>query len=1242
MDAISIFQELREQYIRYYETPFSVRDAGVQAERGALLRQDAVISREPFVEPIPPYKNVLHDLAESSARAGADADLAAFASCGLIDPRFKLRVHQERALRAVCTDKKHLVVTAGTGSGKTEAFLLPLVSSLLGESRSWASTTTRTSQQWWSAEKPAYKPQRDGETGRRAAVRALVVYPMNALVEDQLQRLRNALDSKAAREWLDEHRGHHRFYFGRYTSRTPVSGKRDSNRLKDLAKQLTALQYRSEKVVDDDSKRFFLPQLDGAEMRSRWDMQDYPPDVLITNFSMLNVMMLRSLEDPIFEATKQWLDEEPDARFHIVLDELHMYRGTAGTEIAYLLRTLLHRLGIADRPEKVRFLAASASVGGESEEFEDFLQAFFGQPKRDFAVVPGEIEMPDPDLGALQASAHLRVLGDANRYPGRKDKGSDSPPAPVANYLRNVAVRNDVDDAKFAEAVLKLLESANAMSQFVLEPANLFIRPGEGQAWVCERCRQVHMHPAGQTCVACLAELPREHVELDLSTDYYAHLGTSEIAFRLRAEELTGQTDWEDAQARQAQFQGIFLDGDEHRLVDTIDLLSVTTTMEVGVDIGNLRAVLMGNMPPMRFNYQQRVGRAGRRNDPLAAALTVCRGRSHDDYYFLNPEKITGDPPPVPYLDMRRIQIIRRSGLAEVLRMAFATIGADPDGDDIHGNFGTADGWLGIQDNVQQWLIDHSSTIVKFTDVLLTGADASLQAQRTELIGFLTGGCIDAITRAAADDALVGVVLSRRLAESGLLPMFGFPSRTRTLHTNAPRRTYPWPPRGTIQRDAGIALSTWSPGSEVVKDRAIHRVVGVADYAPRGTHVANVKDALGPERPLGHCTACGTIDESTTGGPECPICGAGPFIYGQAPGYRRFTAVQPIGYRTDYKREDYRDWFEWSAGGSRPRMSSAKLDLVEVNGALIGSADTWVFEINDNRGADWRFAPEVGGHGWLCVDALTPGRGWEVAVDDSQERMVALSSSKRTDVLVIGADEDRLKAGLTLRPDSIARRAAWYSLGFLLRGAAARLLEVRTDEIEVGLRSILHAGDWRAQVFLSDSLANGAGYCTHLGQPDEFSALLDAAHEWSIQLDVHGPPGKTCDSACYDCLKDYRNMHYHGLLDWRLAVDLLDILRGDSLDVWRRWNELASTGIDEMQALDLERTNIGGYDVARFDDRHLVSVHPFHDLNDGRWSESLAEIADAIEGEGGTVRFMDVFNLVRRPAWVYGELFADN
>ena len=115
--------------------------------------------------------------------------------------------------------------------------------------------------------------------------------------------------------------------------------------------------------------------------------------------------------------------------------------------------------------------------------------------------------------------------------------------------------------------------------------------------------------------------------------------------------------------------------------------------MEAGVDIGGLQAVMMSNMPPMRFNYQQRVGRAGRRRDALAVALTICRGRSHDDYYFSRPDRITGDPPPAPYLDLKRIRDRpprasqpRSSGA----RSARSCANGDFDGGtNVHGQFGS-------------------------------------------------------------------------------------------------------------------------------------------------------------------------------------------------------------------------------------------------------------------------------------------------------------------------------------------------------------------------------------------------------------------------------------------------------------------------------------------------------------------------------------------------------------------------
>ena len=183
----------------------------------------------------------------------------------------------------------------------------------------------------------------------------------------------------------------------------------------------------------------------------------------------------------------------------------------------------------------------------------------------------------------------------------------------------------------------------------------------------------------------------------EVQNDYYAWV-SKEPAHRLSVEELTGQTKpIAEQRRRQRLFKGSAYIEDEHSTTHGIDALSVTTTMEVGVDIGSLKLVMMANMP-LNALTQQRVGRAGRAGQAFSYAITLSRGAAHDDYYFNNPKRITGDLPPQPELDLSRKEIVSRVVNAEVLRQAFDSLENKPPRtkDSAHGAFGRKDEWFQI------------------------------------------------------------------------------------------------------------------------------------------------------------------------------------------------------------------------------------------------------------------------------------------------------------------------------------------------------------------------------------------------------------------------------------------------------------------------------------------------------------------------------------------------------------------
>src|SRR5690606_8720587 len=132
-----------------------------------------------------------------------------------------------------------------------------------------------------------------------------------------------------------------------------------------------------------------------------------PPDVLVTNYSMLNAMLMRDVEDPIFDATRAWLASDERNAFSLVVDELHLYRGTQGSEVAMIVRNLLSRLGLSPESPQLRCLATSASLTDEAAGL-DYLEQFFGVPRSSFFVTAGQARKLDARL-PISRSALLKA-----------------------------------------------------------------------------------------------------------------------------------------------------------------------------------------------------------------------------------------------------------------------------------------------------------------------------------------------------------------------------------------------------------------------------------------------------------------------------------------------------------------------------------------------------------------------------------------------------------------------------------------------------------------------------------------------------------------------------------------------------------------------------------------------------------------------------------------------------------------
>jgi len=196
----------------YVKSAFPLRYETLSNEREKLLSrvgEAGSLSQFPLLETVPIYESSGRTLAAAASELPADyADLRHLAQ-SLIPSGLTLYKHQWESLHSALVDGKDIVVTTGTGSGKTEAFLLPLLAQLAHESAFWQPSTPPPADRFWWQDGYSWTPQW-AHVKRPAALRAMILYPLNALVEDQLRRLRQTLDHPDVHRWLDTHRGRNR------------------------------------------------------------------------------------------------------------------------------------------------------------------------------------------------------------------------------------------------------------------------------------------------------------------------------------------------------------------------------------------------------------------------------------------------------------------------------------------------------------------------------------------------------------------------------------------------------------------------------------------------------------------------------------------------------------------------------------------------------------------------------------------------------------------------------------------------------------------------------------------------------------------------------------------------------------------------------------------------------------------------------------------------------------------------
>lgn len=423
--ANSVHKQLRTELENYIKSQYFGKTPILLSALNNHIDDEGLLYQKPFIESSPAYVTVQNGIETASLENWMKEYFFQLtkAGIGVFASPF---AHQISALEAA-TKGENFFVSTGTGSGKTECFMWPLLAKM--------ATEARNSKESWA----------------KRGIRTIIMYPMNALVSDQVSRLRRMIgdpDNKFIKIFRNTcGTGVRRPQFGMYTGRTPYPGAQPST---EQDRKLERTLARMSFPQSDSEKEFFnrllkegkipakadmnqflqglhesihIPNDNDAELITRFEMQLFCPDILITNYSMLEYMLLRPREQKIWNDTRAWLASNCENKLLFVIDEAHMYRGSSGGEVALLIRRLFHKLGISR--DRVQFILTTASMPNNSQQDVDSVMKFANELTASdtatrFCYLTGEREEIDGQL-KYDIPAELLLNSDPSQFENRDE-----------------------------------------------------------------------------------------------------------------------------------------------------------------------------------------------------------------------------------------------------------------------------------------------------------------------------------------------------------------------------------------------------------------------------------------------------------------------------------------------------------------------------------------------------------------------------------------------------------------------------------------------------------------------------------------------------------------------------------------------------------------------------------------------------------------------------------------------------